>query len=146
MTQIHSSTFGRIDIEDRETYVFPEGVPGFEQEREFIWIDVEGHAPLSYLQSTADPELFFMMIDPFIILPQYEFELSDKQVQDLQIESDHPVVIRVIVNAADGLENATCNLAAPLVFNGHHRTARQIVLARGEYATRHRLFSPKAQS
>lgn len=139
-----TTRFGQLEIQENDIYVFPNGIPGFEEHRQFALIEVEEHKPFSYLQSISNPDLAFVIIDPFIIHPKYEFDLTDDFIQEIQIESVDQILVRVIVSVRDSLDKATANLVAPIVLNANERKGKQVILTHGDYSTKHRLLEISA--
>ncbi|WP_025716547.1 flagellar assembly protein FliW [Paenibacillus sp. 1-18] len=132
------STFiwGDIEVDEKEIYRFEKGIPGFEETTEFVLLD-QDEAPFYYLQSLQQKELSFVLVDPFIFYPEYEFELPDSEAEELEIESN--LVVRSILTLHEQVENSTINLLAPLVFNPDNRQAKQVVLHQTTYQARHSL-------
>ncbi|QSF44736.1 flagellar assembly protein FliW [Paenibacillus tianjinensis] len=141
---IETSVLGVLDIKDEQIYHFPKGIPGFEQETEFAIIELE-EGPFAYLQSLKTEELAFLLTDPFVFYPGYEFELPEAEAEELEIEQS--VVVRAIVTLREKLEESTLNLLAPIVFNPDKRAGKQIVLHHSTYSTRQLLWrnSPKKE-
>ncbi|AZH31462.1 MULTISPECIES: flagellar assembly protein FliW [Paenibacillus] len=133
---ISTSIWGDIEVNDKEIYRFEKGVPGFEETTEFVLLD-QDEAPFYYLQSLQQKELSFVLVDPFIFYPEYEFELPDSEAEELGIESN--LVVRSILTLHEQVENSTINLLAPLVFNPDNRQAKQVVLYQSSYLTKHSL-------
>lgn len=142
--KLQTARFGELEISDQEVYVFEDGIPGFSEEKKFILVEVDGHDPFSYFQSAATPELAFVIIDPFILDKRYEFDLADTAMNDIEFSGDQQILVRVIVSIRDSLKDATANMVAPLVLNTESRKGKQIILAHGEYSTKHPLIKPNA--
>jgi Uncharacterized protein conserved in bacteria len=128
---------GKLNVEQDQIFHFPKGIPGFEQETDFAIIEVE-EGPFSYLQSLKTDALSFLLTDPFLFLPQYEFELPKAEAEELEISE--AVTIRAIVTLRDKLEESTLNLLAPIVLNPVKRLGKQVVLHHSPYSTRHLLL------
>lgn len=141
---IETSSMGKLNVEKEQIFHFPKGIPGFEQETDFAIIEVE-EGPFSYLQSLKTDALSFLLTDPFLFLPQYEFELPKAEAEELEISE--AVIIRAIVTLRDNLEQSTLNLLAPIVLNPDKRLGKQVVLHHSPYSTRHLLLgeSPTAE-
>ncbi|KZE70236.1 flagellar assembly protein FliW [Paenibacillus jamilae] len=133
---ISTSIWGDIEVNDKEIYRFEKGIPGFEETTEFVLLD-QDEAPFYYLQSLQQKELSFVLVDPFIFYPEYEFELPDSEAEELGIESN--LVVRSILTLHEQVENSTINLLAPLVFNPDNRQAKQVVLYQSSYLIKHSL-------
>lgn len=142
---IHTTRFGELDFSDEDIYVFQEGVPGFEQDRKFVLVEVEDHEPFSYLQSVHSPELALIVVDPFEFFPTYEFDLPDNVLKELEVKDQNQLMIKVVVNAAGGLKSSTANLIAPIIFNVGLKCGQQVILTKGDYSTRHLLFKQQVE-
>ncbi|MDG0794569.1 flagellar assembly protein FliW [Cohnella ginsengisoli] len=141
---VQTANFGDIEVEEKSLYLFEEGLPGFEESRRFILVNVEGNPSFNYLQSADQPDLVFVLADPFAFFSDYEFDLSDAMMRELALEGQNDVSVRVILNTRQGLKDATANLTAPLVFNTKKQLGKQIILGQSSYSTRHRLFPAAA--
>ncbi|WP_342563312.1 flagellar assembly protein FliW [Paenibacillus sp. FSL R7-0345] len=132
-----TATMGTLDISEDQIYFFPKGIPGFEEETEFAVIEVEG-GKFSYLQSLKTDSLSFLLTDPFLFYPEYEFEFPDKDAEELEIKD--AFLVRAIVTVREQLEQSTINLLAPIVLNPLNRTGKQIVLVKSQYQVRQQLW------
>lgn len=135
---IQTASWGELDIAEEQIYRFPKGMPGFEEETEFALISLED-GPLDYLQSTKEPGFAFLLGDPFVYFPQYEFELPEADTEELDIQSQ--VVIRCIISLKEQIYQSTMNLLAPVVLNPEKNLGKQVVLHHSSYQTRHPLWS-----
>lgn len=141
--ELQTSRFGQLKVLEDEIYTFSNGIPGFEDQTAFVVIAPEEDQPFSYLQSTTDENLNFVITDPFLFYPEYDFEIPESAVVDLGITSIEQVMVRSIISIRERLDTATINLIAPVVFNLDNRTAKQVVLGRTTYLTKHLLFAAK---
>lgn len=138
--QIQSTRFGKLDVPEDNIYHFPSGLPGFPDEKKFAFLESESQSPFFFLQSTANPHLTFVVVDPFFFFSDYTFELTDEIVQEMKLSKENPPKIFNIVTVRDPLDKTTVNLLAPVVVNRETKIAVQIVLEKTEYTTRHLLF------
>jgi flagellar assembly factor FliW len=139
--ELHTSRFGTLQIDEQTVYTFPKGLPGFEEETNFVIVAPKEEEPFAFLQSVHNSELAFVIADPFLFYADYDFELSDSIVAELGIDSPAEVLVRSIITVPDELDKATINLVAPIIFNGPAMTAKQVVLGNTPYTTRHPLFA-----
>lgn len=147
MRKIDTRRFGELEVDERDIVRFADGLPAFEDEHEFVVLPYEEGTPYMFLQSLATPELAFLMTDPFVFFPDYTFELDDANMEKLGVESmDDILVCTLISTPATGIANMTTNLLAPVVINRHSKEARQVVLERTNYTTKHRLFPEKKEA
>jgi flagellar assembly factor FliW len=133
-----TSTLGTLDISEEQVYHFPKGLPGFEEETEFAVVELED-GQFSYLQSLKTDSLTFLLTDPFLFYPDYEFEFPDTDAEELEIKD--AFLIRSIVTLREELEQSTLNLLAPIVLNPLNHTGKQVVLIKSHYQTRQRLWT-----
>jgi len=143
MIQIQSSQLGELSVGEEHIIRFSKGILGFEEVTEYILFDIDDS--FSYLQSVANSELAFIVTDPFIKFPNYEFKLSQEAIEELRISGDKGLAVRCIVTWNSDPSRTTINLLAPLVFNIEDQTARQIVLQDSTYQTRHSLPSTESE-
>jgi flagellar assembly factor FliW len=127
-----------IEINKSDILHFEQGLPGFETEKQFVLIPMEG-TPFSILQSVVTTELAFVTADPFVFFKEYDFELSTSDQEQLKVKKPEEVSVQVIVTVADQFEKSTANLQAPVIINKKQNIGKQLVLTDLEYKTRHLL-------
>ena len=125
--------------------LFPEGLPAFETHHRFLLVANEEEAPFLWLYSQNNPQLAFIMIDPFLIHSHYLPDIPDEDIQTLQIESDKEVFILSLVNIQNSPEPLiTANLISPIVINWRKKIAKQVILVNHQhYSIKHRLEPAK---
>ena len=145
MRKVDTVRFGEIEVEEDKIVHFEQGIPAFEDEHEFLVIPYDAESPYYFMQSLATPDLAFLLTVPFVFFPDYEFELDDEVLKQLGIKQQEEILIYALITIPGGkVEDMTANLMAPVVINTTNMQARQVVLDRSGYTTRHRLF-PKAE-
>ena len=81
------------------------------------------------------------MTMPLVFFPDYEFTIDDEVEAELGLTSPEDVLVYAILTlSGHEIRDLTANLMAPIVINAKTRQAKQIVLDRGPYTTKHRLF------
>ena len=146
MRKANTLRFGEIEFEESRVVTFQHGLPAFEEEKEFLIIPYED-SPYLFLQSLKTPDLAFLMTVPYVFFPEYEFELDDDTLKKLGIKSQEELLIYVIITIPEGgVKDMTANLMAPVVLNTSNMRARQVVLDKSRYTTKHRLFAEKEES
>ena len=144
MRKVNTVRFGEIEIDESKVVHFPQGIPAFEEEREFLIVPYDETSPYVFLQSLATPDLAFLMTMPFVFFPDYEFEIDDDTLKKLGITEQENLLIYVILTLPGGkVQEMTANLMAPIVVNTANMQARQVVLDKSRYTTKHRLFPKK---
>lgn len=137
---IQSTRFGELEISIENILKFEQGIPGFPDENEFAFLPYEADSPFGFLQSTHDANLTFLIVEPFSFLPEYTFELSDEWSKEIGVSPENPPQIFNIVSIKEPLQQSTVNLLAPVIVNWKDCKAKQIILERVEYTTKHLLF------
>ena len=131
MTTIKSARLGEIELEeDQKTIEFKDGLFGFDDLTKYVLLQNEGE-DYGYLQSLEDEEVCFVVIDPFVYFEEYEFVLSDRLIEILDLEKKERVNVLTVLNINKDNENEakmTVNLKAPLVINEENFQARQVVI------------------
>lgn len=137
---IHSTRFGDIEVREEKLLHFPNGLPGFQNERKFAFLPNGEYSPFAFLQSATDPDLTFVIVNPFAFFKDYEFTLTDEVLGEIGLSEKMVPDIFNIVRIQGPLESATANLLAPVVINWENHVAMQVVLEKTPYTTRHQLF------
>lgn len=138
--KIQSTRFGELEVAEEQLFNFPYGIPGFPDEKIFVFIPLDEESPFAYLQSTTEANLTFLLADPFAFFKDYEFVLVDEIAKELDLSEENPPQVFLIATVKEKLADMTVNLLAPLVMNGLNRTGRQVILDKREYSIRHKLF------
>lgn len=118
---------GRRAIDPEKIITFPRGLAGFEEEHEFILLQLRPDAPLLILQSTKRPEVGLLVADPYSFLPSYPVVVGDAEQQLLKInETDETAILVTVTIPAGHPEKAMLNLTGPIVINHQARIGLQI--------------------
>ncbi|MBQ1416038.1 MAG: flagellar assembly protein FliW [Selenomonas sp.] len=141
MRKVNTLRFGEVEVAEDKVVHFADVIPAFEDEHEFVIVPYDEESPYVFLQSLTTPDLAFLMTMPFVFFPEYEFELDDENQDRLGLTRQEDMLIYTLLTINGGkVKDMTANLMAPVVLNTANMQARQIVLDRSSYTTRHRLF------
>ena len=144
MRKINTMRFGEIEVEEEKIVHFNKGIPAFEDEHEFVIIPYDEESPYYFMQSLKSPELAFLITTPFIFFPEYQIEVDDDTMTELDIKNSEDVLLYSIITIPNGsIRYMTANLLAPLVLNTENMQAKQLVMEKTRYTTKHRLFPDK---
>ncbi|OOE14399.1 flagellar assembly protein FliW [Fictibacillus arsenicus] len=136
---LHTKFEEIIKISEKDILHFEQGLPGFEEEKQFVLLPMEG-TPFSTLQSVFTKELAFITTNPFLFFKDYDFELVESVQKQLNIKEESDVLVQIILTMQEPLEKSTGNLQAPVVINVKENLAKQVVLTDNKYRTRHELL------
>lgn len=146
MMNIKTKYHGEITMEENEILMFENGIPGFLDEKQFILLPLTDDGVYFVLQSAQTEQLAFVVTDPFLFFPDYDFNLEEIVVSQLHIEAPADVKVMNILTLQDPFERTTINLQAPIVMNIKSNTAKQVILNNEAYKTKHPLFKKSPAS
>ena len=133
--KVNTKAFGLIDVDERQKIVFPQGLFGFDDYKDYVLLDAEEH-PFFWLQAVDDQDIAFILINPFMFRPDYEVNIANEELDEIGISSPEKALIFAIVTIpADG--PMTANLQGPLVINRDNMIGKQAVLSDIRWKTRH---------
>ncbi|WP_346353499.1 flagellar assembly protein FliW [Azotosporobacter soli] len=144
---VQSTRFGKIDVPEGMMLTFSDGIPGFSEEKKFAYLTDDVNSPFAYLQSAHDPDLTFMVVDPFSFFRHYSIDMDDQVLRDMDFKPGTEPQILSIVKVPEQAEQMTTNLIAPIVVNWENCRAEQVILSGSPFSKEQRLFPfgvPKA--
>lgn len=144
--ELQTKYFGGIKCEEKDVLHFPEGVFGFEEEKEFLLMPFEGgDGSLLCLQSVTTPGLAFVAMDPFQLSPAYAPVLPEKELKQLGVTQSTDLCYYSFCVVKTPISQSTVNFKCPIAINDVSRRAKQVML--DQYEMRHLLseFSKKRE-
>jgi flagellar assembly factor FliW len=134
--KITTKFYGTIELEHTKVIQFPQGIPGFENERRFIIIEPD-NSVFQCLQSLTHPEIAFIVISPFLICPDYSFNLSEEVSEQISLlKLEDALILGIVTIPPNNTQAATVNLQAPVVINLKAGLGRQIILMEESFPMR----------
>lgn len=138
LAEINTKYFGKFFYKEDECITFPHGLFGFENYHDYILIPfTEGEDSTFCLQSIKDETLAFIIINPFLYIPEYTPVVSENDKKIVEIQNENDLSFYIICVMRDTIEESTANLKCPIVVNPHNRLAHQIILEDSNYGFRH---------
>ena len=134
--KLATKAYGLIDVDENQKIVFPQGLFGFEDNKDYVLLDAE-EQPFYWLQSVNDQDIAFILINPFLFRSDYEVNVANEELTDIGITSPEKALIFVIVTIPSDGNPMTANLQGPLVINRENMTGKQAVLSDIRWRTRH---------
>ncbi|OBR95019.1 flagellar assembly factor FliW [Clostridium ragsdalei P11] len=113
--KLNTKYHGVLNYENEDILMFKKGIPGFENLRKFILVPAEENNLFYILHSIEDINIGIVVVSPFNVLKNYEFDLNEIKVCELNIKSKKDIIVVNTVNLSTKLENITVNLKAPIV-------------------------------
>ncbi|MHB1126214.1 MAG: flagellar assembly protein FliW [Bacillota bacterium] len=145
--KVTTSRFGVLEVASEEMLQFVHGFLGFAHLREFFMVPVPENDFFTWLQAKEDPKVAFLLVNPFLFFPGYDFELPKRYETTLGIEKAEDVAAFAVVTIPpEGIGEMTVNLVAPVIINPKLKMGMQLVLETMTYTTKHRLFQDRDRS
>lgn len=139
-----------VDIEPAPSVVtsdvrLPMGLLGFEKMKDYLLISNPGEEPFGWLQIKGETSLAFVVINPFLIVPEYRPDIPQADVDFLELNSQEDAMLLNIVTVHKTGGGATMNLKGPIVINRNTGIGKQVVIANAsEYSVQHPLLVSEA--
>ena len=124
MISFETSRFGRLEVGRDKIIEFPNGLIGFPDVRRFILMDYID-TTLKWLQAVDDPDVAFIVTQPFELFPDYSLKVENTTKKLLKIENEDDMVTLAILRVEE--DSVTANLQGPLVINSINKMGMQIV-------------------
>ena len=139
---LYTKHFGEIEYNPDRTITFPSGLPGFLDMRHFLLIEnEEAQEGLFYwLQSIDDGELAFVLINLYLIMPDYSPQVDPEEIAEIgPLNSMQPEIYNIAVIPED-INEMRVNLKAPIYINPLTMMGMQVVVNNDNYKIRHYIF------
>ncbi len=129
-----------LAVRSENVFHFPEGLPAFENVRQFVLVHKEQTTPFIYLQALEPGDLSFVCVDPFKIYPDYEPAIAPHDVDFLNLKSQEDLLLMSIVTVTRDVRNITMNLQGPVAINIKTRLGKQVICSDKEYPVRFKIW------
>ena len=146
MPTLQTKYFGYLEYQQESVYYFAAGIPGFEKEKQFLFVDQPVTKPLIFMQSLEQPELCFLGLPIRSVDPGYRLHIGEEDLLNLDLSPDRQpeigadVLCLALVSLSEN-HPPTANLLAPIVVNLKTRRATQAIQVDTDYSHQHRLCS-----
>lgn len=135
--KIQTKFHGELEIQASNTWNFPKGIPGFENENEFTILPIEGNDAFQVLQSTNTPAIAFIVANPYTIVEDYSFNIDEPTIDLLEIKKQEDIFVLGVLSLKEPFEKSTLNLQAPLIFQSTTKKAKQMIINENTFSVRH---------
>jgi len=113
--------------------LFEKGIPGFEDYKYFNVNVIKDNEKFYSIVSKEDDNIGFISISPFEIKNDYEIDLDDEFVKELDIKSEKDVLVLCLITLGKTLKDSTANLKAPIIINIKNNRGKQLILQDDKY-------------
>ena len=152
MPRIHTRCFGQVEYSSGAVFEFPDGMPGFETQHAFVFLERPAAHPFIFMQSVSSAKLCFILLPVLAADPKYKLRLADEDLIALGLPAGKQprigkdVLCAVLVCAAgEERPDPTINLLAPIVVNLKRRIGIQAIQTQSGYPCRQPLIPPDRQ-
>lgn len=150
MPECRTKYFENMEYTNDSVIRLPNGLPGFEQEREFVLIDQPQNRPLVFVQSLRTADLCFVALPVLSVEAAYRLSICSDDLQVMALDpSRQPSIgidvacLAIVSFGEDKLMSA--NLLSPLVINLTTCVAVQAIQAGCNYSHRHPLLAEEPE-
>lgn len=120
---------GEVEYSDNDIIHFEEPVHGFHKSSEYLLIaNAEPELPFYWLQAVDDKDCVLVLTNPFLFIDNYDFEIDDWSLEQLEINDIGDLVVYNAVIIPEKINEMTVNLRAPFIINVKNRKAKQLIL------------------
>jgi len=126
--QVETTRFGSVEVDGDRVIAFTQPILGFADCTRYVLIDGPGKGTIYWLQSVERPDVEFLVMDPLQVVPDYEVNLPESEVKDLELADETEAVLLTLVVVPDDKTYVRTNLRAPVIYNPHRNIAKQVVL------------------
>ncbi len=139
--KIITKLFGEIDVDEEKLINFPQGIIGFPELTDFLLVhDSESEGGIRWMQSIQEPAFAMPVIDPLIVMPDYNPCIEDDLLGPLGDVKEENTLVLVTITVPHELEKMTVNLKAPMIINGENRKASQIITDDEKYPVKFPIY------
>lgn len=132
-----------LKIDKKDVIHFNEGIPGFEDYRDYVLLQEQDVPFVMTLQSIDDEAPSFVVIDPFAFVQNYNPKLSKKELKYFGTDNEEDLKFLLVTVIPKEMKDTVVNLKSPIIINAKTNNAKQIILENTEYPIRYRLFDGK---
>lgn len=139
MMEVHGTRFGTLNFDEDDIIQLGDGLLGFPMSRRYIMFPYSDDSSFFWLQSVDEPEISFIVVNPFDFFSNLEFEVGDDDAKVIGLKKSEDVEIFSLVTIPEGKpEDMRTNLAGPVVVNTRTRLGKQVLMS--QYSARQPLI------
>jgi len=124
MLPIQTQSFGEMKYSPDAVFQFPQGMPGYEAERSFVFLKQPAARAAMFMQSLSRADLWFTLLPVVAADSRYRLRLADEDLAALRLPANaqprigKDILCAVPVGAGhDGRPEPAANLLSPILVN-----------------------------
>ena len=141
--KINTKIFGEIEIAEDKIITFASGIIGFPELKRFALLhdDEKGaDVGIRYMQSLEEPGFAMPVMDPLIVKPDYDPEVSDELLASAGDITVDNILVLVTVSVPSDLTKMSGNLQGPFIINVEEHKACQVIVENGDYPVKFPIY------
>jgi flagellar assembly factor FliW len=148
MLQFATKYFGLLECAEDAIFDFPEGLPGFEEDVQFVLLDQPDQKPLVFMQSVRRQDVCFLALPVFLADPNYSLSMPSDDLAVLGLAPDRQprigedVLCLVLLTVIEGVA-PTVNLRSPIIVNLKNQKGLQSIQLNSDYPFQSSLLAQK---
>lgn len=133
--------YGAVEYSPEDLITFSDGIFGFPKLTDYLLLRMgeEDDDSILLMLSVEDPNVVFVLINPFFLCPDYSPSLAPQELDCLDVKDSGDLSYYVICVVRDEYLENTVNLKCPLAINPQTHCGIQLILENGSYEYCHRL-------
>ena len=131
--RLETTRFGEIEVDEGAILTFTQPIIGFQEFRRFLLIEADSANGVSWLQSIDAGDLAFILMDPRLVIPDYEVTLSKHELTEMAVTTADELQIFTLVVVPQDRSKVRTNLKAPILINKKLRLGKQTILEKSNY-------------
>ena len=136
MRKIKTKPFGEIEVDESQEIYFPDGLFGFEKYKKYYLLE-NPDSPFVWLQSSEEPSLAFVMIQPIEFKKDYKLKVSAEDLKSIKLEKPEDELLDfAIVTIPSEASKMTANLQGPIIINVKKKLGKQAISLIEEYTVK----------
>lgn len=141
--KVKTRVFGEIEVDESKTIHFPAGIIGFPDMTDFTLIydeDKGKNTPIKWLQSLQEKEFALPVMDPLLVVTDYNPEIEENYLLSLDEMKDEDALLLVTVTVPKDLKQMSINLQAPIIVNVESKKAAQVIVNAEKYPIKYQIY------
>ena len=140
---IQTNILGEVSYDQDDVILFPEGLVGFENRNYFTVYTKQELEPFRWLTSVDNDKLCFPVIDPFLVIKDYNPLPTLDELKTIGLDDIHKAQILAIVTIDTNTSQVTVNLRGPVIINEARKIGKQFILIDSGYLLKQPLLIQK---
>lgn len=129
-----------LTIRPEHVFHFPQGLPAFEDFKNYIFTIKPDTSPFVFMQSIEPAGLSFVCVDPFLVHPEYAPRIGVADQEILRLARPEALMLLSIVTVRADARETTTNLQGPLAINIENSIGKQILCDGQSYPVRYHIW------